>query len=142
MKTQEIANRLILLCRKGAYLQAYQELYDEHAVSKEMNAVFNDVTEGKNNIIREYLKSKDNIVEIHHQYISDPLVADHFFVVKMASDITFADIGRQEMEELCLYKVENGKVAEALFFYAPIQPLNGFFVDYKNKKPLEEELFV
>ncbi|MEL4307709.1 SnoaL-like domain-containing protein [Joostella sp. CR20] len=142
MNTKQIAERFVSLCRQGLYLQVYHELYDINAISSEIGFPKTITTEGKHNIVNDYLENEENIVAIHRQFISDPLIADHYFVVKMTSDITFSDIGRQEMEELCLYKVENNLISEAQFFYSPMETAPFNANDLKNKKSLEEELFV
>ncbi|WP_425545338.1 SnoaL-like domain-containing protein [Gangjinia marincola] len=55
--------------------------------------------------------------EYHDGHISDPMVSDGYFSVNMKMDATFKDKGRQKMDELCLYKVENGKITETNYFY-------------------------
>ncbi|MCM5663027.1 SnoaL-like domain-containing protein [Galbibacter mesophilus] len=143
MNTKKIAHQLVSLCRNGKHLEAYQELYDDFAISKEKRTSFDITTEGKARIIEEFLINQGNIIKVHSFSISEPLVADHYFVVKMTSDTTFADIGRVQMEELCLYKVENDKITEAQFFYEPLNEAD-YFMDsiMKRKKSLDEELFV
>ncbi|MEJ4087518.1 SnoaL-like domain-containing protein [Galbibacter orientalis] len=142
MNTKQIAKRFVSLFRQGRHIEIYHELYDMHAISKEIENPVATITEGKHIIINEFLENQENIVEIHHNSVSEPLIADNYFVLKMTSDITFADIGRREMEELCLYKIENGKITEAQFFYSPIEATPFLFDLYKSKKSLEEELFV
>ena len=117
MKTAEVANNLVQWCRTGQYEKAYNELYDENAVSKEMPGMPNPVTEGKNNIIKEFHEWQNSIEEMHGGDISDPLIADNFFSVRMTMDATFKDRGRQKMDEICLYKVKDGKITEASFHY-------------------------
>ena len=39
MNTQQVADRLVLLCREGKFLNAVQELYSSDIVSKEMNGI-------------------------------------------------------------------------------------------------------
>jgi len=36
----------------------------------------------------------------------------------MDFDVTFKDRGRQQMEEVCVFEVENGKIVHEQFFYA------------------------
>jgi len=35
----------------------------------------------------------------------------------MSFDVTFKDRGRQQMEEVCVYEVNNGKIVNEQFFY-------------------------
>jgi len=55
---------------------------------------------------------------MHGAEIDDPVVADKHFTSRMWFDCTFKDRGRQQMEELGVFKVENGKIAEEQFFYS------------------------
>ena len=53
MNTQEVATRLVELCRKGENMQALKELYDQNIVSKEMPGMPNEVTSGIDAVIRK-----------------------------------------------------------------------------------------
>lgn len=118
MTTQEVANKLVSLCREGKYPEAYG-LYADDAVSIEMSGVPNERTEGIANILKGFEQWASSIVESHGGTVGDPIVAANHFVVPMTSDVTFKEIGRCKMEELCVYEVENGKIKKAQFFYDP-----------------------
>ena len=47
MSTQEVANRLVDMCRQGQNMEALSELYAENCVSREMPGMPNDVDDGK-----------------------------------------------------------------------------------------------
>ena len=116
MSTQEVADKLVNFCREGKYDEAYN-LYADDAVSKEMSFMPNNRTEGKENIIQEYQQWATGIEEMHGGEVGNPVVAGNYFAVPMSYDITFKDRGREQMEEICLYKVANGKIAEVSFHY-------------------------
>ena len=59
----------------------------------------------------------DNVVEFHGGEISEPLIADNHFTAKMSFDVTFKDRGRQQMEEVCVFEVNDGKIVNEQFFY-------------------------
>lgn len=118
MSTQEVADKLVSLCREGKYDEAYG-LYADDAVSIEMPGVPNERTEGIDNIIQGYQEWASNIQEAHGGTVGDPIVVDNHFVVPMTSDVTFKNGGRVNMEELCMYQVENGKIKRASFHYDP-----------------------
>jgi len=61
------------------------------------------------------------VEEVHGGEISDPIVAGNYFSISMKNDITFKGMGRQKIEEVCVYEVQNGKVVTEQFFY-PIAP--------------------
>lgn len=116
MTTQEVADKLVSLCREGKYDQAYG-LYAQDAVSVEMAGVPNEVTEGLDNILKGFEQWANNIQEAHGGTVGDPIVMGNHFVVPMTSDVTFKQGGRINMEELSMYQVENGKIKKAQFFY-------------------------
>lgn len=116
MSTQEVALKLVDFCRKGDYDSAYG-LYAENAISMEMEGVPNHITQGRENIVREYGNWAQNIQEMHGGDVGDPIVVGNHFVVPMSYDITFKDRGREKMEELCMYQVENGQIVKASFHY-------------------------
>ena len=117
MNTQEVANKWVDMCRQGQNLQAINELYADDVVSKEMPGM----PDGLHTGIKEvYKKSEDwlaNVAEFHGGDISDPIVAGSFFTTKKSFDVTFKDRGRQQMEEVCVFGVKNGKIASEQFFY-------------------------
>lgn len=118
MTTQEVADKLVHFCREGKYQEAYG-LYADNAVSVEMPGVPNEVTEGLDNILKGFEQWANGIEEMHGGSVGEPVVADKHFVVPMTSDATVKGLGRQKMNELCVYEVEKGKIKKASFFYDP-----------------------
>ena len=117
MTTQEVADKLVTLCREEKYKDAY-DLYADDAESIEMDGVPGDkVTKGKENIWNAYLQWAEGIVEIHGGSVGDPIVAANHFVVPMSMDATFKEGGRWAFDELCMYQVEDGKIKRAQYFY-------------------------
>jgi len=53
MNTQEVANRLIDLCRKGKNMQAIQELYSQNIQSREMPGMPQEITSGKDRVVKK-----------------------------------------------------------------------------------------
>ncbi len=116
MTTQEVANKFVNLCKEGKYDEAYG-MYADNAVSEEMPGIPNHITTGKANIIKEYQQWAENIEEMHGGSVGDPMVAGNHFVVPMSMDATFKDRGRQQMDELCVYQVENDQITRATYHY-------------------------
>lgn len=117
MNTQQVANRLIELCRIGENMQAIKELYDDNIISKEMPEDPNPVVIGKDKVIK---KSEDwfaTVEEFHGSEISNPQVAENHFSCAMKLDCTFKGQGRMQIQELAVYQVNNGKITEEQFFY-------------------------
>lgn len=117
MTTQEVADKLVSLCREGQYQDAYN-LYADDAESIEMEGMPGEkVTKGKENIWNGYLQWAETIEEMHGGSVGEPVVAANHFVVPMSMDATFKGQGRWAFDELCMYQVENGKIKKAQYFY-------------------------
>lgn len=123
MTTQETANKLVELCRKGQFQEATDTLYADNIVSVEPeHAPGQSRIEGKEakNFKDQYFS--DMIAEYHGLEASEPLVADDHFTIRMVMDATFKDGGRQKMEEVCVYRVnKDGLIDYEEFFYSPSQ---------------------
>ena len=121
MKTQEVAKRLVELCQAGQNLQAIDELYAPNIVSREpagspyAEVSGFDVVKGKSE------QWYANLAEFHSGEVSDPVVAGNHFSCSMKMDITTKDSGRFQMEEVCVYEVQDGKIVSEQFFY-PMAP--------------------
>lgn len=118
MNTKDVANRLVELCRNGENMQAISELYASNIVSKEMPGAPQEVVSGLDNVIK---KSEDwyaTVEEFHGGQISDPVIAGDHFSCTMKMDCTFKEQGRIQIEEVCVYKVNDGKISEEQFFYS------------------------
>lgn len=119
MNTKEVANRLVELCRDGKNMQVIEELYADNIVSKEMPGMpGQEITEGIKAVAQKSEDWYESLEEFHSGKISDPIVAGNHFSVKMDFDATFKDRGRQQMEELCVFEVNNGKIVNEQFFYS------------------------
>lgn len=117
MTTQEVANRLVELCREGEWAKCEEELYGENIVGIEPEKSGRPVTEG---IAAKIEKSKhwaEDTQEVHSMQISDPVVGGNFFAISMTMDITSKSMGRGEFSEICLYEVDNGKIVRETFHY-------------------------
>ncbi|MBU8976911.1 MULTISPECIES: SnoaL-like domain-containing protein [unclassified Lysobacter] len=118
MDIQQVANRLVELCRAGQYDQAQEELYADGAVSIEGDGQKAESIAHGMAAIREKGKQwADNLVEIHGGSVSDPVIADGWFSVAMGLDATYRDMGRVAMKEIAVYQVRDGKITHEQFFY-------------------------
>lgn len=118
MDIQQVAQRLVELCRTGQYDKAQEELYADGAVSIEgdgQNA--ESVTRGMAAIREKGKQWADNLVEVHGGSVSEPVIADGWFSVAMGLDATYKDMGRVAMKEIAVYQVRDGKIVHEQFFY-------------------------
>jgi hypothetical protein len=118
MTTNQIANRLVELCRKGDYETAQQELYAEDAISIEPYATpdFEKETKGLPAIIEKGNKFTSMVKTIHKLEVSEPIVATNAFACTMRMDLTMKNKGRMDMTELCAYQVKDGKIVSEQFY--------------------------
>lgn len=122
MNVQEVANQLVEFCRQGQYEKAHNELYCDHAVSVEPAFAPVPKVEGIEAIRTKGQQWQEMVQEFHSAEVSEPIVAGNHFSVTMKNDVTFKEMGRQQMEEVCVYQVKDGKIVSEQFFYpAPPQ---------------------
>ncbi len=120
MTVQEIANRLVELCRQGNYTGAQEELFSDNATSKEPEnspTPGPKLTVGRDAIVAKGKQFVEMLEDVHGSSISDPVVAGNHFAVSLTLDATYKGMGRQEMKEVCVYEVKDGKVVSEEFFY-------------------------
>jgi hypothetical protein len=113
MKTEDIANRLIELCTAGGFTKAQKELYDNEIVNIETDG---SRREGLETMLAKEQSFLDSLVKIDKIEFSKPLIAGSYFSVKLAMDIEFKSIGPKSIQEICVYKVVNGKIVFEQFF--------------------------
>ncbi len=119
MNTKDIANKWRTMCTEGKNLDCINEIYDEDIVSKEMVGVpYGEITKGKQDVWNKAKQWLENIEEFHSSEISEPVIAGNHFTTKMSFDVTFKDRGRQQMDEICVFEVNNGKIIHEQFFYS------------------------
>jgi hypothetical protein len=120
MSIREIASRLVELCRKGDFKQTQRELYAEDAMSIEpypIPSVFEAETKGMKAIYEKSERWEQLVEEMHSLEVSEPLVAEKYFTIRMVMDLTLKGQGRVVYDELCVYQVKEGKIVSEQFFY-------------------------
>jgi len=118
MSTQEIAERLVELCRKGEFETAQTELFASDAVSIEQHATpaFEKETKGKDAIKAKSDKWSSMVEEFKGVTISEPLVAPNSFACTLHLNVVMKGQGPVDMKELCVYEVKDGKITSEAFF--------------------------
>lgn len=117
MTTKEIANRLAELCRKGKWEQAQKELFSEDAISIEPYATpaFEKETKGLNAIVEKGHKFEAMLQELHKVDVSEPIVTASAIAFKLTMDVTMKERPRETWEEICIYRVNDGKIVSEQF---------------------------
>lgn len=110
----EITNRLSSLLNELKFVEAYTELFSEHAES--IDPIYkNEPLKGLAGLIEREKKFLAS-TEIHDFKISEPIFAGNYFSVVISIDFTTSGRERQKVEEIAVYKVENGKIVSQQFF--------------------------
>jgi hypothetical protein len=117
MTVQEVADRLVSLCRAGQIQQAMTELYGDDIQSIEPEYSLVKSAKGKEAVFAKGKQFADLIEERHGGSFSDPLVAGRYFSVTMVLDATVKGMGRTVLQEVCVYEVKDGKIVFEQFFF-------------------------
>ena len=117
MTTQEVANRLVEICRTGQFDNAYTELFAENATAIEPPQAPMPQVTGLQNLLEKGKQFSSMVETVHSSYVSDPIVAGNHFSITMGMDYTNKEGQRINMEEVCVYEVKDGKVVKEQFFY-------------------------
>ncbi len=118
MNTEQIAKRLVELCRKGENEQAQRELYAQDAVSIEMpGSPGAGDAKGLEAIYEKGRQWAAGVEAVHASNTSNPIVAGNWFSVAFSMDLTFKDRGRMQIEDIGVYQVRDGKIVREQFFY-------------------------
>jgi len=116
MNTEEVATKLVELCRKGEWRKAL-DLYSNDIVSVEARDMENMPAEMRGiDQVRGKTDWWENNMEVHNAKITGPFVARDTFVVQFDIDATEKASGkRMPLSEVGIYKVKDGKVAREEF---------------------------
>lgn len=118
MTTKEVADKLVEYCSTGRWDLAQAELYAENCVSLEMPGTdFPERTEGLEAIKAKGAQWGQMVEAFHGIEIDGPIVSGPYFTISMTMDVTMKGAPRRKDPELCVYKVEDGKVVSEQFFY-------------------------
>ena len=117
MNTEEVAAKLVDLCRQGEWMKAVESLYAEDIVSVEAHSMENMPAEMRGiDQVRGKTKWWEENMEVHSAKVSGPFVARDTFVVQFDVDVTEkASKKRSQMSEVGIYTVKEGKVAREEF---------------------------
>ncbi len=119
MTTQEIATRLVELCRAWDYDNVYKELYSPDIISvwpkwspEEEPVVWLDWLAEKGKRWSEMME------EFLWWRVSDPLVAWNFITLTMWFEAIYKwQTESKKEEEVCVYEVKEWKIIKEIFFY-------------------------
>ena len=118
MTTQDIANRLVDLCRNGKIEEAKEELFAPDIISTEpREGLLPKETKGMDAIRKKAELFVSHVEDFFGSIISEPVVAGDYFSVAWHSDLQMKGEARKTSSELAVYKVKDGKIVSEQFFY-------------------------
>lgn len=118
MTTQEVANKLVAYMRQGQIFEAQTALYADDIVCIEPEGtMMPHITKGKIAVGEKGKQFASMIEETHGSSCSDPVVGGRYFSISMTLDATMKGVGRQLLDEVCVYEVKDGKIVHEQFFY-------------------------
>jgi hypothetical protein len=117
MNTEEVATKLVELCRNAEWRKALDELYAKDIVSVEAHEMENMPAEMRGiDQVRGKTDWWEKNMEVHSAKVSGPFVARDTFVVQFDIDVTDkASNKRMQMSEVGIYTVKDSKVAREEF---------------------------
>jgi ketosteroid isomerase-like protein len=117
MTTKEVAARFWALAQQGQYDQIQDELYSNDVRSIEPSEDFLPSVQGLDKV-REKGKQFNEMVEaMHSGYCTEPAVGGDYFTCAMGMDVTMKGQGRMQMDEVAVYRVQDGKIVSEQFFF-------------------------
>jgi hypothetical protein len=118
MTTEEIAGRLANYCRNEQFSLAQKELYADDAVSIEPYEVpgFEKETKGLDALMEKDRKFSSMVESRHGATVSGPLIAGNAFSFVLSMDMKLKGRDREQVTELCVYTVKDGKIISEQFF--------------------------
>jgi hypothetical protein len=115
MKTiTSISQNLIELLRKLEFVKAYNDLFSEEAESIDPISPRPGPLKGLSKLI-EVEKQFLSRAEIHSIDISEAIHAGNYFTIRLFM-IFSIDSNKRNIDELCVYKVDQGKIISQQFF--------------------------
>lgn len=117
MTTEEVAKKVVELCRSQAWREAVDTLYADDIVSVEARSMDGDSPEMKGiEAVRGKVEWWTNAMEVHEFKASDPFVAHDRFVVQFDADVTDKESKKRlQMSEVGVYTVKDGKITREEF---------------------------
>ncbi len=105
MNTEEVATKLVELCRKGEWRKALEELYAKEIVSVEAHEMENMPAEMRGiDQVRGKTDWWEKNMEVHSAKVGGPFVARDKFVVQFDIDVTEKGSNkRMQMSEVGIY---------------------------------------
>ena len=118
MTTEQIAKRLIELCRNGKVEEAKEELFADDIISTEpYEGLLPKECKGMEAIRKKAALFISMVDNFYGHTISDAVIAGDYFSLAWRTDIQMKGEARKSNVELCVYKAKDGRIVSEQFFY-------------------------
>jgi ketosteroid isomerase-like protein len=117
MNTEEVAQKVVELCRKKAWKEAIDTLYADDIVSVEARNPSGGSPEMRGiEAVRGKSEWFTNTMEVHAVKVSEPFVAHDRFVIQFDLDATDKSANKRfQLSEVGVYTVKDGKIVREEF---------------------------
>ena len=112
----EIANGLKEMVSEQKFVEAYQLLFSEDAESIDPLNTSGQPLKGLTTLLEREKDFLSRITAIHKISLSEPIIAGSYFTLSLKMSFEVQGQGHMEVEEICLYKVKDGKIISQQFF--------------------------
>lgn len=112
---QALAEQLAGYISRQAFEAARQALYAAAVISIEADGTS---VQGLPALASKQAAWAASIEQIHHIDVSQPLVANNHFALRISWDMTYRGQARQLWHEIAVFQVADGKVIREQFFYS------------------------
>jgi ketosteroid isomerase-like protein len=117
MTTQEIAHDLVAMWKEGKFAESGEKYWADDVVSVE--AMGDNAESHGKDAARGKGEWWANAHEVHGVTVEGPYINGDSFAARFVMDITVKESGqRMTMDEVGLYRLKDGKIAEERFLYA------------------------
>ena len=115
--TQEVANRYMELAKEGKFIEIQEELFDENVECIEPAHFPMPGVKGKEQVLARLKAWFEQVEERHDYSMTVPVVMGNYFSFGWMVDLTVKGMGRNKIEEICVYGVKDGKIILEQFFF-------------------------
>lgn len=112
----EIANLLKEMVSEQKFVEAYQLLFSEDAESIDPLNTSGRPLKGLTTLLEREKGFLSRVTAIQKISLSEPIIAGNYFTLSLKMSFEVQNQGHMEVDELCVYKVAEGKIVSQQFF--------------------------
>jgi hypothetical protein len=118
LTTGEVATRFSELAKQEKWFEIQDELFSDDIRSIDpAGSPYFGYAEGRASVRKKGEDFVKKIETFHGAHTTEPVVGGNHFAVGREVDITLQDMGRIQIKQVMLYKVEGGQIILEQFFY-------------------------